>query len=92
MYLLSLLLFFKRSKINTKMIYYCHSNGNNFLSVRRFGSSFDGSALSIPPFFNQFRTINSAPKMRFRSCVRCGGAEGGAEVPTSAFSALVAVA
>jgi len=84
-YLLSLLLFFKRSKICTKMIQYCHSNGNNFLSVRRCGSYFDGSAPSIPHLvFSRFRTFNSAPKMRFRTDARCGGSEGGAEVPISA--------
>jgi len=50
--------------------------------VRRCESYFDGSAHSIPHlFFSQFRTINSAPKMRFRTGARCGGAEGGAEVP-----------
>jgi len=64
-YLLSLLLFFKRSKVNTEMIHYCHSNGINFLSVRRCGSYFDGSALSIPHLLlqlvshHQFRAENA---------------------------------
>jgi len=36
----NILLVFKRSKINTKMVQYCHSNGNNFLSVQKCGKIF----------------------------------------------------
>jgi len=61
---------FSKLKINTKMIHYCYSNGNNFLSMRRCRSYFDGSA----PFFSRFHTISFTPKMRFQTGAWCESA------------------
>jgi len=67
--LLSLLLFFKRSKINTKIVQYCHSNGSNFLSVQ---TAEVWKLFFVVPrtpfltfFFSRFRTINSEAKLCF---------------------------
>jgi len=73
LYITTVLLCFKRSKINTKMVQFCHLNGNYFLSVRRCGSYFWWlHTLHSAPFFSWFRTINSEPKLRFRTGARCG--------------------
>jgi len=51
----------------TKMIHYCHSNGNNFLSVRKLIWWF--RTLHSAPFFSRFHTINSAPVQKVvRKC------------------------
>jgi len=62
-------LFFKRSNSNTKImeilksvVQYCHSNGNNFLLVRKCVNYF-WCFCTFTPFFSLLRTINFAPKL-----------------------------